>query len=447
MSASPLIPIPPENTKLILDGDFLHNYRSYVAHTHVPRLYHEWASIIAVSSILSQQVWITRGTYRVFPNLYVMLIGAPGTGKGTTCHILKGVLDAAKFTKFAPNRTTLQKFLTDLEAGFENSHSSDPGTQSSSVDDYFGAGEDFQQRLCSDVLVLAEEFNNFMGTDNYDFISLLTELWSYYGPYRDRIKTGKSVAITNPCVNLLGGNTHDGFTMAFPPKILGQGFLARFILVHGSVSGQEESAFPDSPEIGGIGKLGEQLRSIQGNTSGELSFTSAGKLGAETVIKFYRGPEDGRFENYRTRRFVQFLKLCISIAAANGESEISDKTVITANTLLVATEAEMGKALGEFGKSRNSDVANKIMHVLYNAHKPVTLKELWVHVSRDITKYSEFSEIIQNLQSTEKIMPIKGEKFTGYLAKQEGIMQMSKADEKEARKWIDAEYYNYLREM
>lgn len=384
-----------------------------------------------------------------------MLIGKPGTGKGTASYILKDILDHAQFVKFAPDRTTKEKFLLDLEQGFEFSHTASAGTESK-LDSYFTDESIFStaigERLCSDVFILAEEFNDFLGSDNIDFISLLTKMWSYKGTYRQRIKTGRSVAIPSPCINLLGGNTHEGFSMAFPSKLLGQGFLARFILVHGSISHRAEIAFPDSPERDNSDiqrQLGESLVEIQAGTIGAIPFTNAARVGAQQIIRNFRGPEDGRFENYAGRRFVNFLKLCICFAASAGEKEIGERTMIMANTLLYATEAEMPKALGEFGKSRHSEVTNKVMQHLYTAHLPVTVKQIFKLITNDLNKSTELTDILESLLKSDKIQWVDGMKKGegGYLAKQDVKLRASEQDMAAASKWIDVNYYNYLREI
>lgn len=451
MSLAPIINLRPSSPNDDPSSqDFLRGYQEFIRATQVPHLFNAWASVLAVSTILSQQVWVNHSYYRVFPNLYAMMIGKPGTGKGTTCNILKEILDHAGYTKFAPDKSTQQKFLMDLEEGFEFSHTHSKGTERT-LDSYFdestSGAKDTAGRLCSDVLILAEEFNLFMGTDNQDFITLLTKLWSYYGTYRDRIKTGISVAIPNPCINLFGGNTNEGFSMAFPSKLLGQGFLARFILVYGAINERSRTAFPEPPIPGRAQSLGENLRGIQSEAVGEFQFSTGGRMGAEKVFEFYPGPEDGRFEHYRTRRFVQFLKLCICFTASAHEKEISENSVVRANTLLFATEAEMAKALGEFGKSRYSETSNKIMQYLYSANRPVTIKQIYKLVANDIAKETELQDIMGNLQRAEKIQLIAGvgRGESGWLARQERGKRPGELQEIE--RWVDRKYYEWLREM
>jgi len=85
--------------------------------------------------------------------------------------------------------------------------------------------------------------------------------------------------------------------------------------------------------------------------------------------------------------------------------------ILLANSLLTYTEASMPKALGEFGKSRNAEAANKIMSVLYDTKKPLGLPSLWKVVSNDLEKVSDLSNLLVNLQNADKIQVVKGEGF------------------------------------
>ena len=78
----------------------------------------------------------------------------------------------------------------------------------------------------------------------------------------------------------------------------------------------------------------------------------------------------------------------------------------------------MPKALGEFGKARNSDVAQKVMAAIDAAMQvaapvPLTFKELWKKVVSDLDKRDQLVEIINNLLVADKIQQV-GE---GYLPK------------------------------
>ena len=432
--------------------DFLSAYRSYVANTIVPRLYQEWAAISAVASVLAQQTWIERGYYKVYPNLYIMLIGDPAAGKGTTCAILRDVLQHAGYKKFAPDRSTKEKFLMDLEDGFDIDSSDLEQRGDTNTDEFFkvpmfrtattGYGG---PEHTSDVLIHAEELSDFFGSDNLDFIALLTKLWSHVGPYDQKIKTGRSVRIPNPCINMFTATTHDSFQLTFPSRLLGTGFLARFILVYGALSDTAEVAFPRSPVLAGKIRLGSQLSPIQSSVVGQMEIPDGTRVVFEKVLQHYKGPDDARFKHYRGRRLVQCMKLAIVFAASRGSKTVTREDVIGANTLLYATEQDMGKALGEFGKSRNSEVSNKIMQVLYSATEPVNAVKLFKMVSADLVKMSELHDVIGNLTMAEKIRYINTgtAKTSGYLPfiKPQGIQA---AFPGESQELLNLKYLDFL---
>ena len=62
---------------------FLSDYCHYNSGNECPREYHIWSALAAFSTILSRRVWIDHGYFKVFPNLYVILVGDAGSGKNT----------------------------------------------------------------------------------------------------------------------------------------------------------------------------------------------------------------------------------------------------------------------------------------------------------------------------------------------------------------------------
>jgi hypothetical protein len=68
----------------------------------------------------------------------------------------------------------------------------------------------------------------------------------------------------------------------------------------------------------------------------------------------------------------------------------------------------MPKALGEFGKSRNSDMSHRIMQLLGSTDKIVTLKDLWGAVHSDMEKVSDLCDLMRNLVMAEKVITVEG---------------------------------------
>lgn len=368
-------------------------------------LFNKWGGVMAVAATLGKQFWLNRGHFRVYPNLYAMLIGGPGTGKGVTFGILKSVLDSTSFRAFAADKSSKEKFIEDFAKGF------DFRSDIADANDYESLALFSEEHTPREVFIAAEEFNDFIGQNNLEFIGLLTKLWSYTGVYSNRLKTGRSVEIFEPCVNLFGGNTHAGFAMAFPPEVLGQGFLARLILVYGESTGRRIS-FPEPPNQETKQSLGALLENIKLRIRGEAAIDRNAKDMLDEINQSWAGfSDDLRFQHYGSRRFTQLLKLCLIFGASRLSNSISREDVIDANTLLTDTEDVMGKALGEFGKAKHSDVNTKIMSALNEAVKPLNVTDIWKFVSNDLDSIADLAKILQNLTSAEKIHHVNGKGF------------------------------------
>ena len=152
----------------------------------------------------------------------------------------------------------------------------------------------------------------------------------------------------------------------------------------------------------------------------KIAATGAAKLGTEAqqlldkIYTTYKGIDDIRFESYSQRRFSHLLKLCLVISACHYSSEITVDHIIEANTILTHTEKLMPRALGEFGKSKNSDITHKVMQILLREYGVMTISDLWEQVHQDLTKMSELGDILRNLVAAKRIVPASN----GFLAVQ-----------------------------
>ena len=270
----------------------------------------------------------------------------------------------------------------------------------------------------AEVFVMADEFNDFFGNGNVEFISLLGTLWDYSGVYRSRIKNGKSISVNNPTISILGGNTPTGFSLAFPTEILGQGFFSRILLIYGEPNGKR-IAFPSPPSADSTRRLIEVLKQTRLHSYGAATLTKSAELLLTKIYSGHPSVNDVRFESYSNRRFSHLLKICLITSAARGAREIEEQDVVYANTILSHAERLMPKALGEFGKAKNSDVSHKIVQLAEGASHILTFKEIWRHVNNDLEKMADLATLLQNLCAADKLQTVPGGK--GFLPKRKVI--------------------------
>jgi Protein of unknown function (DUF3987) len=395
-----------------MSEDFLSSYLQYASNTEVPATYHRWCAIAGLGAFLGRRYYFTHGHFTINPNIYCMLVGVSGTRKSTAIKLIRKLLTEANYNTFAAEKTTKEKFILDLSGETEDEPQT-YGKKKVNVDDILDKnlwGDEPESKPDAELFIAADEFNDFFGNGNVEFISLLGTLWDYSGVYRNRIKNGKSVSINNPTVSILGGNTPTNLALAFPPEIIGQGFFSRLLFIYGEPNGRRIT-FPAPPDPEHTRALIDWLGAIRKvSIGGAILDGQAEKL----LDKIYRGStqlDDPRFESYSTRRFSHLLKLCIIVSASRISNTITESDVIYANTILFHAEQYMPKALGQFGKSKNSDVLHKIVSLVAAAEGLVTFKDIWKHVSSDLEKMTDLSTLLQNLIAADKIQSIAGKGF------------------------------------
>lgn len=395
-----------------MGDDLFTAYFAYAADTEPPMIYHRWSLITGIGALLGRNFYLQHGHWKVHANMYTMLIGSPGARKSTAIKMVKKILKGAGYANIAADKTTKEKFLVDLDGTHSTGDTETTGTFDKRTEENLWGldGGDAEPREC---FIAADEFNDFIGYNNIDFISLLGSLWDYEGVYESKTKHGKTVRIPEPTISILGGNTPQNFALAFPPELLGQGFLSRILLIHGDPSGRRIT-FPEPPDSDETERLIAQFKRIQLAVRGKADLTIQATQILDDIYQSWVDLDDVRFKHYSTRRFTQLLKLMLIIAAARGSVIISDEDVIIANTVLAAAEHRMPTALGEFGKGKNSDTAQIILELLSVADRPMTAKEIWKVVSKDFNKLSDLGVLLQGMVEAEKLVHVPGR---GFLAK------------------------------
>lgn len=401
------------------EENFISLYMRYTSKTECPTFFHRWVAITSLSAYLGRSIYFNHGHFTLYPNLYTMLIGSPGTKKSSAIKIGAKLLKQAGYSTFAAKKTRQEKFLLDLAEQSTAKDIAAGGVDDSAGFDMldenlFGASLDeadsYLNKPPAECFIAADEFNNFIGIGNVDFISILGELWDYEGVYDYKLKNSKSVFIPDPTISILGGNTPTGFALAFPTESIGQGFFSRLLLVYGEPSGVKYT-FPPPPDTVLQNQLISLLHRIKEEMTGEIVMSEEAMSLLDSIYKNWEGIDDIRFEHYANRRLTHLLKLCLVVAAASLSREIDKNVVVYANTLLTFTEQLMPKALGEFGKARNSEVTHKVMTVIDNAREPLTLQAIWKELHQDFDNRNALIEILGNLQVAEKIQAVTG----GYL--------------------------------
>ncbi len=397
-----------------LRNDAIAAYLTYVGETEAPVTFHRWSCLAIIGAWLGRRYKFQLGHFDISSNLYVMLMGGAGSRKSTAIKIAAALLRKSGYDTIAAERSTKEKFLMDL-AGEVSEFDSNKSVNDIMEENLFGPASS----NC-EILIAADEFNTFVGNGNIEFLSLLGVLWDYNGTFEDRKKNSKSLIIQDPTVSILAGNTATGFSLAFPSEAIGQGIFSRLLLIHGEKT-DKRITFPKPPDKDAEKLLLDIFHAIRQVAYGNATLSATATNLLDAIYKSWNGITDVRFESYANRRFSHLIKLCLICSAASLRNEIEEDDVIYANTILTHAEHSMPKALGEFGKARNSDVAHKVISLLEAAYTPVSLKQLWQAVHNDLAGLDELKDMLNNLLIADKVISTKG----GFLAKRRILEEVS----------------------
>lgn len=375
---------------------FYEDYFSYVGVSESPKIYHRWCAISMVAAVLGRNVFLPFGHGTIYPNMYILITGTPGARKGSALNVAKNLLSALGYKKLAPQRLSPERFLAELQSLNR--------AEVQEIEEIEVEELTFDEP--SEIYVMSDEYGDFI-KGNLDFIRLLTNLWDNLGEYKHPKLHGKSVYIHEPTVNIIGATTPQDMAITLPIEAIGQGALSRYILVHADPTGIKIS-WPELPDPFKKQQMVERLQGIQKNVVGKTEFTEGATILLEELYKNTPPLDDPRFLYYNTRRQTHLMKTSVIMAAMDGTTKVGTRHLLEANTLLYATESRMSKALGEFGKAKNADIANAIMEKLRSASRPQSLKQIWKYVAQDLNKMDDLVDLMKSLQQAEKVQYIKG---------------------------------------
>lgn len=397
---------------------FPHYFRA-VARTEPPLIFHRWSMMTSLGAMLGRQFWMPFGDNRIFPNIYTMLMGNPGTRKSTAINRSRKIIAAAGYEHFAHEKTSKEKFLMDLAdlpdipewqmLAADKKKAASPLTgfaelMAKSV----GSKTIATTQEPREVYIVADEFNEFVGPGNIEFLSMLGVLWDWDRdePYKYRTKTSKSIEIFQPTVSICSGNTHASFQAAFPPASVGQGFMSRLLLIYGERP-RMRLAFPEAPEPHIVKLLTDKLLDIRRKVTGPAQIDKGAREALTHIYATWQELDDNRFQHYSSRRHTHLLKCCLLMAASRCSTTITNYDVIYANSVLAYAEALMPKAMGEFGKSRDSEAGTKLMQLLYNSRMPVSPAKIIDALSHDLDKPADIQALLAKFAAANKIQYIK----------------------------------------
>lgn len=317
-------------------------------HVKSPKIFRRWAAISTIAGALRRHAFVLSQNEPIFPNMYVLLIGPPGTGKGRALGPAKRMLRKTR-THVAPNMTTKEDLIFRLGKSVHDEK----------VPGWMEIGEPVNgfPYINSTVTVMSEELSNFIQEGDAHFMNALLDLYDCLEVFQKFTKTSGVDDIQNVALNLIAGTTPDAVIRVLPDAAFRQGFAARLVIVYSAESVKQklllrdEAAADEAPADNETDLL-HDLQAIQ-QIQGEFFFTK--EAAAQLEDWYDKGmapaPNHPRLTSYNERRLIHLLKLAVVYSASMGNSRVIDVNVLAqAAAALLEAESTMPKALHAMGE-------------------------------------------------------------------------------------------------
>lgn len=184
-------------------------------HVETPRSWLWWSLVTAISAVSANYSLRTlKGAVRYKANLYTMLLGESGLGKGFGVNLAKLLVQKADVTRVIAGRSSIQAIVSELAKQKSRQDGKEPITDSRG----FVVNGELSSAVIADV----------------DALSILTDLYDgHYNPEWDNLlKVSGKEKLKQPYITTLFGSSPDHFYDSIPTANIGGGYVARNLIVY-----------------------------------------------------------------------------------------------------------------------------------------------------------------------------------------------------------------------
>lgn len=314
---------------------WLDTYLAYTRFQQAPTLFHTWVALSTLASALRRNVFIFRGFYKLFPNLYTAIVGPTGVTKTTSADIGVDLFGTSinlgtSILQKLPNVTVIRGKATSWYL-------------------YHWFGEMSQSGKDCCCSIYSGEMKNLLSDLNKtELVTLLTDIYTCPDNHNYHTKSGGPLDLKNVCINLLACSTPEWLVTGTTVDEIAGGFTGRFVYVY-SDADERNVAFPEdfvTPDVLALkDDLVYDLYHIS-RLNGKFMITPQAK--AEYIIWYNdRKSEwtDERLVGYYARKGDLVLKVSMLLSISQSDSLVIDEKILHAAWgLLTQVEEHMTDA-------------------------------------------------------------------------------------------------------
>ena len=367
---------------------FLSDYRIFTSGNEAHPSYHLWCGLVALSSIVSRRVWIEQGFFKIYPNLYVVLVGPPGNRKTTAMSICKTLLRELKEIPFSAECITkeaLVRYMAEQTRAYTN-----PLTPFDKPQTY------------SPLTICVTELSQFVGSSNESMIDFLTTIYDQ-DFYEYKTKNKGEDSIEGPYLTVLGCTTPSWITARLKDDVISGGFSRRAIFVY-ETGRANRIAFPEvtAEAKEAWTRVVERSTKMLG-LGGEFKWTAEASCWYKNWYENLEIPTDLSVCGYYESKHIQLLKLAMLISLSESEELLLHVGALQfALAILDEMEKNLPKVFDGIGRNELNQLASQVLEIVQMKNGKIKEKELLSIMFRDANEI-EIKQVIQHLLESEKV--------------------------------------------
>lgn len=355
-----------------LKGNWVDEYCAYIhPASEAPVNYLLWSACTGIAACLKRSVWIDRKSWKMYPNMYTVLVGHPGIGKGSAINPITNIIKESGCANIVGDRITIEYLLEKLAKGFPAVTANGTGQVHFTKD--------------SSCLISAAELQVFATASQFT-LPIMADLWDCREhPFDYGTKTQGKFIIDKPTVSMLGGSTTEWLVQSIPHSAVGGGFTRRVNFIYAK---SKDKHLPWPSITGGsvLQDLIEDLRCIS-QLKGEMKFAKD----AEPVFEdIYKTSDAGDFDDeataaYKSSLWAHASKLAMTLSVAESDNLIITKEhmqkAVDEVRAVIAGIAMTFRAVGESSMVGAVDKVLQFIEAKGYCTRADIQRALWRHVS------------------------------------------------------------------
>lgn len=377
--------------------DWIKGFQEFAKPFNAGPMFLEWGAVWQLATAVGRQVGTKLRGQHLAPNLFVLLVAGPASGKSQTVSAIRQTLIPATGLSFIPASVT-RAGLQDYMADNLKTRKAPDGTQIPS----------------NECIALSEEMQGILPEHDIGHLTLYNELYETRGVYKARTRSHGEINLQSPYCSIITGAQPAFLATTLPEQAWGMGFMSRSIMVF-DVPRERTDAFEyEDVDHALQSKLVMDLKQIK-QLHGWFTWTpEARALYKQWWVKDGGPPipQNKRLAmGYNGRRDLHFFKLAMAFSLSRtNDLIVTIEDAARAIELLTRTEDRMRHIFAEMTSTgaiaAYGDVIEAVRHRCAEGGR-MPEADL-VHMLMDRYQPTQVSQLIEHMLTSEIIKEAPG---------------------------------------